>query len=185
MSEPAAAAEKTTAHCFAKCRTRQTYTRQLGSRPVFACDGCGNTREIEELGRVAIPGQASPVPPPKPKPYEGPLKPFVVPKKRAYTNRRQETKTMKKSPLIAAIEKAVAEQIAPIIERLDKLEEKPDIVEVDEAAVKVMVEKVLEDQLGEAPTRRTAARAADGPKCPRSPHPGRHGKLCREAGYAG
>lgn len=143
---PAAAADRPTLFCFAKCRDRRTYTRQLGSRPVYSCDGCGSTREIEELGRVEIPGRISPVP--APKPYTGNLKPFVAPKKRAYTNRRQETKTMKKSPLIAAIEKAVAEQLKPVLERLDKLEEKPDVTEVDETVVKVMVEKVLADQLG-------------------------------------
>ena len=41
-------------HCF-RCRVRSTFDRILQSRPVYKCRGCGNTKEVEELGRTPLP----------------------------------------------------------------------------------------------------------------------------------
>lgn len=145
MSQPAAV-ETTTAHCF-KCREKRTYTRLLASKPVFACDGCAATREIEELGRVEIPGRISPVPPTKRAPAPAPKT------KRTYTNRRQETKTMsetndnnKRSPLQVAIDTAVKEGFAEI--RAELAEIKKAVANREDAG-DALTDKDLDRKLSE------------------------------------
>lgn len=164
MSIPAAVV----AHCFAKCRTRQNYTRVPGiSKPVFSCDGCGSTREIEELGRDEIPGRISPAP-------RAPALPVV---RRKYTNRRTQRNetTVKKSPLIQTIENIIASRIGAHLTR--------------EEVVKIVEEQIAE-QLGlEAaakPKKRSgsAATTDGGTTCPRGDHKyACPSKKCIEAGY--
>lgn len=118
MTQPAAVADKPVLHCF-KCRDRRAYTRMLPSRPVYSCDGCGNTREILELGRVEIRGQD---------PFKEPhvdckirnIPPIPINHTKKETTKIMDEKS-KRSPLQAAIDAAVKEQLEPIRDLLAEL----------------------------------------------------------------
>jgi hypothetical protein len=165
----AAAAEKIVLHCFT-CRARTDWERILASRPVFKCKGCGNTKEVEELGRVDIPGQASPVPAPRPRPQ---LPPLVSPKKRTYTNRRKETKIMPKDRAVPPLRQFVEKIIAESKERPGDALTREDVEEIVDARITAM--------LGLAENPSNKAKSSADFVCPRAPHKGRHGKKCHEA----
>lgn len=131
-----------TKFCFT-CRedTVHDFVGVVGGRTLYRCaKACGAAaREITPREDMT---SASPVPPPKPRP-ERLLPPIIAPKKRNWTNRRKETPTMaeskeKKSPLILAIEKIVAGATAPLVKRIEVLEGRSILGEVNEAVEKAL-----------------------------------------------
>lgn len=167
-----AAAERITLHCF-KCRTRTEYARLLASAPVYRClGGCGNTREIHELGGIVVGQMPMPIPESAPV-VRGPS----IGIKRITRIKKKETKPIMKTetPIVALIKKTIAENPA---------------AGVDADAVREIVREELA-LLGlpisgaDGRQRRPTATASHGdrPKCPRGVHKGRHGQKCRDAGY--
>jgi hypothetical protein len=192
MTTHPAAAQQLVAFCFAKCRSRQTYTRLLASRPVYSCSGCGGTREIVELGPT-IKGRIEPIDESTPistlvQKWTGGNPRGLGPRKPR--NKNKETKMPKPktdSPLMAAIKRAIAEQP----------------VALTEDRVREIFAEELEKQLGGSPSGAPARAARPGPRrapldsdgaaaglthpkvtsetCPRMPHRGPHGKKCQIA----
>jgi hypothetical protein len=95
-------------HCF-RCRVRSTFDRILQSRPVFKCRGCGNTKEVEELGRQPLPPAPRPIP-----------KPISRTEKIIMAEEKAERK-FSKNPLQDLIVAAVDRQIDGIRSELDDL----------------------------------------------------------------
>jgi hypothetical protein len=164
----APAAAEIQAFCFAKCRMRQTYRRLLASRPVYACQGCGGTREIEELGslpRLSAPPAALSTPERTYRKTASARAP-----RRTTPKEIQIMPKPKDSPLVIAIKKVVAENGGGITE--DRVRE-------------IVREEILAQLPGddaaaaeEAATSGLTHPKVTGENCPRMPHKGKHGKKC-------
>lgn len=133
-------------HCF-RCREPRDFERILASRPVFACAGCGNTKEIEELGRVKILGRVSPLPPQRiVEEGAGPVLGRI-----SYTNRRREERMstdetkFKRSPLQSAIDVSVKEQLKGVRADIDEL--RREIKELGKGDGDRDIERKLDEKL--------------------------------------
>lgn len=153
------------AHCY-QCRGRKEYRRLLASAPVFACTGCGNSREMHELGR---PG------------FTGMLPEAAQPR----TRDGKEKKMAPKSALQNAIDEAVAEAIGEDVVR------KADVQKLVKDAVAQELENGLPELVSQALTQMLARPKPESGGGSRSgkapghvPHRGRCGKRCRDAAAA-
>lgn len=185
-------AERITLHCF-KCGARTEHERILLSSPVYRClGGCGNTREIHELGRGQI---QAPAPQPRP-----------MIKREEKVMAEEEAPKFKRSPLQVAIQAAVTEeteglrdQLKELTKTVSKLEDKEAPAGVTDKELEAKIDEYFEKQLPDLVQRtllqmlstpagagkKRSASGAEKSKCPRSPHKGRHGQACRDAGYQG
>lgn len=137
MTQLATVADQRILHCF-KCREPRTYTRMLASRPVYACDGCGNTREIEELGVGAI----------------RPPSILAVMEKEKQKPKPQGEVMSDKSPLQLAINEAVDAAVSPLKEEI--------------AGIKGSIEELVSDAINKMLSpggQRPAASSSVGGEC--------------------
>lgn len=162
---PTAVADKPSLHCF-KCRQPRTYTRLLASRPVYSCDGCGNTREVEELGRGDI-YPAAPQSEPEMPPRASVTYWLSARRPRP---KKKETTHMPRSPLQAAIIEAVKEQLGPIRDELAEIKKSLKNEDFDQK-----LSERLETEIPELVTRAVTQMLAT----PKTTTSGAHGRRTR------
>jgi hypothetical protein len=185
--------------CYGACnRTRQVYTRLLGSRPVYSCGGCGATREIHELGGPEVSRLVPIIPMTDERlkdlePMKGVAEAIIAkamkgrlassPKRAADalrlraardTRHAQEMKPMPKEPTAPPMRALIFDIVG------QALAEQPKPLTADE------VREIVQTELNRAFGIET--KAAGGAKakitaetCVRMPHKGQHGRACREA----
>lgn len=139
--------------CFT-CRevTTHDFVGAVGGRHLYKCATAGCTAAAREITPRELMTSASQIPPPKPRPERprpaiafadspGTRKARADLKKYKYTNRRPQPMAEskeKKSPLILAIENIVAGATAPLIKRIEDLEGRSIIGEVNDAVEKAL-----------------------------------------------
>lgn len=131
------------AFCFT-CRERQEYEKILASANVYRCRGCGATREIDELGSPEL-KRTTPAPPMREQETTSPPR---------APSRTRRTTPMKKTPLMEAIENVVNEALGDLRERVQKLEEAAENVDVADA-----VEAAITAQLGGGHSKKAASKS--------------------------
>jgi hypothetical protein len=183
--------------CYGACnRTRQVYTRLLGSRPVYSCGGCGATREIHELGGpgvVTLPvsreqikdGETEPTGASfvnkrleamigNPKAAQSRATDALRLRAARDTRHAQEKKPMPKEPTAPPMRALIFDIVG------QALAEQPKPLTADE------VREIVQTELNRAFGIETKAAGGDKAKitaetCVRMPHKGQHGRACREA----